>query len=228
MKITEMSSENRPRERLEKEGPRVLSTAELLAIILKSGTKKENILEICNKLLSKYGLEKLSSCTLQELQEEYGIGKAKACQIVALFELSKKICTIKKDDLVVKKAGDIAEIYTLKLGHLKKENFVSVYLDTKNRIISEETTSVGILNASLIHPREVFHGAIKSLANSVIVLHNHPSGDPCPSKEDLEITKRLVETGKILGIELLDHIIIGKDSWWSWQEGKVSQNQHNF
>src|SRR3989338_3604671 len=225
MKITDMSAENRPSERLEQEGPQVLSTAELLAIILKSGTKKENVLEIAQKLLSKYGLEKLSSCSLQELCAEYGIGKAKASQLVALFELYQRIPQQRKEAIAVRRAADIAALYLPKMKHLQKEQFIAVYLDVKNKIISDQTITVGILNASVIHPREVFHGAIKQLAHSVIVLHNHPSGDPAPSDEDMEVTKRLSQTGEIMGIQIVDHIVLGHDRWWSWQEHK---QKHNF
>lgn len=221
MKITNFSPENRPRERLEKQGPEALSLAELLAIILKSGTRRENVLEICNKLLSKYGLDGLSSCSLHELMGEHGIGKAKACQIVALFELSRRIPVVGKDKMIIKKAEDIAEVYVPRLQHLKKESFLAIYLDAKNKIIKDEIVTIGILNASLIHPREVFHGAIQSLANSVIVVHNHPSGDPEPSAEDLEMTKKLQKTGEMLGLPLLDHLIIGKNRWWSWKERKT-------
>ncbi len=220
MKITDISPENRPRERLETQGCSSLSTAELLAIILKSGTKKENVLEICNKLLSKYGLEKLANCTLQELKEEHGIGNAKACQLVALFELFRRAGCAKKEAQPIKKAADIAGLYLPRMKHLPQEQFVAVYLDTKNKIICDQIVTVGTINASIIHPREVFHGAIKNLANAVIVVHNHPSGDPSPSKEDLEITQRLEKTGEVMGIRLLDHIIIGREEWWSWKEGR--------
>lgn len=217
MKITDLAPENRPRERLQKDGAHVLSPAELLAVILKSGTKKENVLEISNRLLSTHGLQNLSRCSLQQLQQQYGIGTAKASQIIALFELCRRIplsTEIKK----ISCAKDVAESYLPKTRHLLKEKFMAIYLDTKNNIIAEETITIGTLNSSLVHPREVFHGAIKHLANSIIVLHNHPSGDPQPSTEDIEITEIFSKAGKILGITLLDHIILGKESWWSWAE----------
>lgn len=221
MKITDLAPENRPRERLQHEGATALSPAELLAIILKSGTKKENILEISNRLISKYGLQNLSNCSLQQLQQQYGIGPARSSQIVALFELYKRI-SYTQEKKKISCAKEIAELYFPKTKSMQKENFIAVYVDTKNNIIAEETISVGILNSSLVHPREVFHGAIKHLAHSVIVLHNHPSGDPEPSTEDIQITKILEKTGKLMGIPLLDHVILGKDSWWSWAEtGKL-------
>src|SRR3989344_2311071 len=221
MKITDLAPENRPRERLQKEGSSALSSAELLAIILKSGTKKENILEISNRLISKYGLQNLSGCSLQQLQQQYGIGPARSSQIVALFELYKRI-DCKQERRKINCAKQIAEIYLPKFQSFQKEYFMAVYLDTKNNIIAEETVSVGILNSSLVHPREVFHGAIRHLAHSIVVVHNHPSGDPEPSQEDLHITKILEKTGKVMGIPLLDHLILGKDCWWSWNESKES------
>ena len=221
MKITDLAPENRPRERLQHEGATALSTAELLAIILKSGTKKENILEISNRLISKYGLQNLSQCSLQQLQQQYGIGPARSSQIVALFELHKRM-DFNQEKKKIACAKDVAEIYLPKVRHLQKEQFIAAYLDSKNNLITDETITVGILNSSLIHPREVFHGAIKHLAHSLIVVHNHPSGDPEPSAEDLQITKILEKTGKLMGIPLLDHVILGKDSWWSWAEtGKL-------
>ncbi len=217
MKITDLSPENRPRERLQKEGASSLSPAELLAIILKSGTKKENILEISNRLISKYGLQNLPDCSLQQLQQQYGIGPARASQILALFELYKRI-PLTAQRKKISSAKDVAMLYLPKTQPLQKEHFMAIYLDTKNNIIAEETISIGILNSSLVHPREVFHGAIKHLAHSIIIIHNHPSGEPEPSSEDIQITKILEKTGKLMGIPLLDHIILGKDSWWSWNE----------
>ncbi len=217
MKITDLAPENRPRERLQKEGAAALSPAELLAIILKSGTKKENILEISNRLIATHGLQNLSACSLQQLQQQYGIGPARASQIIAVFELYKRISPINQKKKI-SCAKEVAEIYLPKTQALQKEHFMAIYVDTKNNIIAQETITIGILNSSLIHPREIFYGAIKHLAHSVIVLHNHPSGDPEPSPEDLEITQILVKSGKLMGIPLLDHIILGKDSWWSWAE----------
>ncbi|MEK6853452.1 MAG: DNA repair protein RadC [Nanoarchaeota archaeon] len=217
MKITDLAPENRPRERLQKDGASVLSPAELLAVVLKSGTKKENVLEISHRLLSTYGLQNLSRCSLQQLQQQYGIGTARASQIIALFELCRRI-PLPAETKKISCAKDVADHYLPKTRHLQKEKFMAIYLDTKNNILAEETISVGTLNSSLVHPREVFHGAIRHLANSVIVIHNHPSGDPAPSPEDLEITKILSKSGKMLGITLLDHIILGKESWWSWAE----------
>ncbi len=213
-----MSSENRPRERLEAQGAAALSQAELLAIILKSGTQKENVLEICQKLCAKYSLEQLADCSLQELMSEHGIGKAKASQLIAVFELLRRARQSKTTGAEIRKAEDVARMFEHKVSHLKHEEFLAVYVDAKNKVIAEESITKGILDASLIHPREVFHGAIKHLAHALIVIHNHPSGDPSPSEEDIEVTKKLAKTGEIMGIPLLDHVILGKERWWSWKE----------
>jgi len=217
MKIHDIAPENRPRERLQKQDAESLSNAELLALILKSGTKNENIIDLCNKLLSKYGLEQLPHASLQQLTTEHGIGQAKASQLIAIFELYKRIPN-NKPSQVVRKAADIAKQYLPKTNSLQQEHCYAIYLDTKNNILAEELISKGTLNASLIHPREVFHGAIKHCANSIILIHNHPSGDPTPSEEDIKITKILQKTGELLNLRFLDHIILGRDKWWSWKE----------
>eukprot|EP00919_Chromeraceae_sp_WS-2016_P076723 GHVR01181398.1.p1 GENE.GHVR01181398.1~~GHVR01181398.1.p1 ORF type:complete len:174 (+),score=5.19 GHVR01181398.1:72-593(+) len=166
MKITDMSSNDRPRERLEDCGPQDLSNAELLAIILKSGTRKENVLQMYLSILSKYNLTTLSNCTLSELCSLHGIGKAKTSQIVALFELYQRIPNTLQRPTIMEVA-DIVQRYQY-MKSLSKEHFVAVYLDTKHGIIADETISIGTLNQSLMHPREVFHGAIKNLAYRVI------------------------------------------------------------
>jgi DNA repair protein RadC len=217
MKIHDIAPENRPRERLQKQDAESLSNAELLALILKSGTKNENIIDLCNKLLSKYGLEQLPHASLQQLTTEHGIGQAKASQLIAIFELYKRIPN-NKPSQVVRKAADIAKQYLPKTNSLQQEHCYAIYLDTKNNILAEELISKGTLNTSLIHPREVFHGAIKHCANSIILIHNHPSGDPTPSEEDIKITKILQKTGELLNLRFLDHIILGRDKWWSWKE----------
>ncbi len=221
MKLTDLSPENRPRERLEHAGVAALSNAELLAIILKSGTKNENVLELSHKLLAKYGLEKLATCTIPELAAEHGIGKAKACQLIALFELFRRYTPQSQFQQPITCSKDIATRYLSQMQHLNKEHFRLILLDVKNNIFHEETITIGLLNSSLVHPREVFQPAIKQGAAALIVLHNHPSGDPQPSNEDIQVTQALQKAGNIIDIRLLDHIILGKNSWWSWKEGEV-------
>lgn len=213
MKIKDISLENRPRERMKQLGSHVLSDAEVLAIILQKGTFGENVIDMSNRLISKYGLDKLSSCSINELKQIKGIGEAKALQIKAIFELSKRVKAGKICETVVNCSSDIAKYYMEKLGDKKKEYFVAVFLDSKNKIICDKVISIGTLNASLVHPREVFKEAMKVSANSIILVHNHPSGDCEPSREDVLITKRLLEIGDIAGIRISDHIVVSHNSW---------------
>lgn len=221
MRIREITEDNRPRERLAAHGPSVLSDAELLAVILGSGNKNENVVEMCNRLLSRFTLEKLNKCSLNELQALRGIGVAKACQIQALFEIAKRHSfNGKANNYAVRNAKDVYEYCKPFMHGLDKEIFMILHLDTKNKIIRKETVSIGTLNSSLIHPREVFKSAIKESANAIILVHNHPSGDSTPSDEDREVTKILVKAGELLSIKVLDHVIIGYDNYWSWKNEK--------
>ena len=215
MRIKDISVENRPRERLEKQGPSVLSDAELLAVILKTGNKDENVIDMSNRLISKYGVDKLSNCSLTELQEIKGIGNAKASQIIALFEFNKRHNISKQNGKPIKTAKDVFEYCSPKLSNLDREQFIILHLDAKNRIIKDDVVSIGALTGTIAHPREVFKSAIKESAHSVILVHNHPSGDPTPSNEDLKMTERLFEAGEILGIKVLDHVIVGRHEWFS-------------
>src|SRR3989338_4411054 len=218
MRIQDISPENRPRERLKQNGVDVLSNCELLAVILQKGTKNENVIDMSNRLLAKHSIDKLSECSLTELKDIPGIGDAKAMQILALFELSKRIKGGSIAEKVIHNSEDIASYYMEKLKDKKKEYFIAVFLDSKNKIIKDEVISVGTLNASLVHPREVFKEAIKHNANSIILVHNHPSGDILPGDSDREVTKIIHETSKVLQIKLLDHIIISKDKYYSFKD----------
>jgi len=218
MRIKDISLENRPRERMEKQGVKVLSDSELLAVILQKGTKEENVIDMSNRLISKYGISKLSSCSLKELQEIKGIGKAKASQIIALFEFNKRHSLSKQNGKAIKSAKDVFDYCHPKLDGADKEHFMILHLDSKNKVIKDEIISIGTLNSSIIHPREVFKSAIKESANSVILVHNHPSGDPKPSKADEEITELLFKSGDLLSIKVLDHVIIGNETYHSFKE----------
>ena len=215
LKITEIALEQRPRERLKIQGINNLSDAELLAIILQNGTNGENVIDLSNRLISTFGIDKLNSLSLQELMKTKGIGLAKASKLIAAFELSKRINSGKICEKVVKNPSDIASHYMEKLKDLKKEHFIAVFLDSKNKIIKDEVISIGTLNSSLVHPREVFKEAIKCSANSIILVHNHPSGSVEPSEEDYRVNKVLVETGNLVGIKVLDHLIVGDGKWES-------------
>lgn len=213
-----MSLENRPRERLQKRGVNVLSDAEILAVILQKGTSNENVIDMSNRLISTFGFNKLSACSLKELQSIKGIGVAKACQIKCLFEFCNRYNLSKLDGKPIKFAKDVYDYCSPKISHLDKENFIVLHLDTRNRIIKDEVVSVGTLNSSIVHPREVFKSAIKEGCNSIILVHNHPSGVSEPSSEDREITDLLTKAGELLGIKVLDHVIVGKNNWYSFKD----------
>lgn len=220
MRMKDIAEENRPRERVLKKGPDALSDAELLAIILQNGTKKHNVVDMSHILLIQHGMAKLADISLKELQEIEGIGPTKAMQIKALFEFNKRFNLNVITRVPVQSAKDVFEYAKNRLPSNDKEYFMALYLDSKNRVIKDETISVGTLNSSLIHPREVFKAAIKESANAVIFVHNHPSGDPAPSEEDEQITEKLFEAGELLGIKVLDHVIIGQEGYHSFKDKK--------
>jgi DNA repair protein RadC len=215
-KIKDLPKIERPREKLIQYGPERLSNSELLAIILRSGKKGENVIDLANKILKKYRTENLPNLTYQELKDFSGLGPAKACEIIACFELGKRILKGKVASFYLEPEDIWKELKDIR--EHKKEHFVIFFLDSRNQEIKRELISVGSLNANLVHPREVFEPAVKNLAAQVILAHNHPSGDPQPSEDDLSLNKRLVEAGKILGIEVVDHIIIAKDGYLSFKE----------
>lgn len=209
-----------PRERLIHYGAEALSNAELLAILLRTGTKQRTALQVAEALLYKYGhLQHLFDLSVEELTKVKGIGQAKAISLLASAELSKRLAKSKLGETVIVRTPQDAALFMMEdLRHQKKEFFVALFLNTKNHITGKEVLSIGTLNASLVHPREVFRAAIRHSSASIICLHNHPSGDPTPSTEDIKITKRLVEAGNLIGIDVLDHIIIGDGRFISLKE----------
>ena len=213
MRICDIASENRPRERMQMQGVNVLSDAELLAVLLQCGSLGENVIDMSNRLISEYGLDKLNSLSLNELMKIKGIGLAKAAKIQAAFELNKRINAGRLPAKKIKSASDIAHYYREKMKDFKKEHLIAVFLDSRNKIIKDEVISIGTLDSSLVHPREVFKEAIKNSASSVILVHNHPSGDPNPSEEDKHVMDVFLEAGEILGIKVLDHLIVGEKKW---------------
>lgn len=222
MIIKSLPLNERPREKLIKQGPKILTNSELLAIILRTGNKKENVLELSNKFFKKYNIKSLSRLKISTLKKQLGIGDAKACQIIACFELGKRLASFKGEKKIqIKSAKDIAKIFIPEMGSLEKEHLKGIYLDSRNKIIKQETIFIGSLNESVIHPREIFKIALDENAASIILLHNHPSGDPNPSDYDIEVTKELVIAGRLLGIEILDHIIIGGNKFMSLRDKKL-------
>ncbi|MEL4304706.1 RadC family protein [Methanococcoides sp. LMO-2] len=219
VRIHDMPEEERPRERLLKHGPGSLSNAELLSIILRTGSKDENVLHMCSRILSEYNLKQLSQANISQLTKIRGVGPAKATQIAAVFELARKLeIFIDDPKRKIRSAGDVYSLLYSKHREVKKEVLTALYLDTKNQILREEVVSIGSLNANIVHPREVFKSALMESSASVILTHNHPSGDPAPSREDIAVTEKLVEGGKILGINVLDHVIIGDGRYVSLKE----------
>jgi len=206
MKIKEFSKDERPRERMLSFGAE---------IILRVGSKNENVIEMSQKILSKYPVEKLSDPSIKELCNIKGIGEAKALQIKAIFELNKR--SVCKKIVKISSPKNVFEYFSF-ISNKKQENFYILCLDSKNQIISHKLIAIGTLDSVIIHPREVFKEAIKESAQNIILVHNHPSGDPTPSLADKEITKKLETASEIIKIDLLDHIIIGKDKWFSFDD----------
>lgn len=218
-KIKDLPKIDRPREKMEKYGPGKLSNAELLAILLRTGTKDLNVLKLSQKILQKFEKEKFINVTIDDLRGIHGIGTSKACEIIACFELGRRMLKGKKSSILLS-PKDVWERMEDIRGS-KKEHFVVFYLDSRSQEIQREIISMGTLNESLVHPREVFESAIKNNAASIIIAHNHPSGNLEPSEDDLAITKRLVDSGKILGIVMMDHIIVTKDRFLSMEQERI-------
>ena len=221
MKLRELPENERPREKLIYRGKSSLSNAELIAILIRTGSRDMSALRLAEKLLSmdKNGIFSLGECSVEELCAVKGIGKAKACQISAAMELGRRVAaTPRKSRQRIKSSGDIAGIYMEEMRYCRKEYFNAVMLNAKKEIIASENIAIGDLCSSIVHPREAFLCAVKRSAAGIIFMHNHPSGDPKPSKEDIDVTRRLCETGRILGISVLDHIIIGDGIYISLKE----------
>src|SRR4030042_341645 len=216
-KITQWPKKERPRERLLEQGPQHLTEAELLGILLGKGTRRKTAIDLARELLDRFGsLQRLFSRSPSELTGVKGIGSAKAATLSAAFELLRRHQS-KKDDTKnsFKKSADVAQRYLPLMRDLRKEVFKVLLLNRANRFIRDVTISEGTLEASIVHPRDVFREAILEPASGIILIHNHPSGNPSPSEEDLRITKQLVEAGRLLGIKVYDHIILGGERYRS-------------
>ena len=216
--VRDLPLSERPRERLLKLGSEALSAQEILAVILGRGTKGESVMMTSQKLLSRFGnLKGVANASVEELIQTKGIGPAKATQIKAALEFSRRLeaDASEKPRPVLKSPEDVAAEVKSQLKGKKKEHFLVLCLDTRNRLMGRKLVSMGSLDTSIVHPREVFKEAVSSCAASVIFAHNHPSGDPEPSKEDVELTKRLARAGEIMGIDVLDHIIVCDKSYVS-------------
>ena len=219
-KIKDWPANERPREKLLQRGPRALSDAELLAILIRAGTGKYTALDLARKMLTQErNLRAIAGKTAQELMRMKGVGEAKAVEMLAAFEIGRRLQGTKEEEkIVIRSPEDVAQFMIPRLRDRTKEVFVVLVLDSKNGLKHEVELSEGTLNASLVHPREVFKVAIDHLAASIIVVHNHPSGNREPSREDIDITRQLVESGKIVGIPLHDHVIVAGDGYTSFAE----------
>lgn len=217
--INKRNEDERPREKLLAFGAETLTDAELLAILINNGTRNKSAVDLAKELLAHYDnkLFELTKCEVESFKLLDGIGDAKATILASAFELGKRI---KIEDLNIKdkitSPEKIGKYFVHKLASETVEKFYAVYLSTANKIIKEKQITSGILNASLVHPREVFKTAISISANAIILVHNHPSGNNAPSKEDINITNQLVEAGKIMDIRILDHLIIAGNSFYSF------------
>ncbi|MBI4009021.1 DNA repair protein RadC [Candidatus Roizmanbacteria bacterium] len=226
MKIKDIPKIERPREKLLKYGPKKLTNAELLAIILGKGKKGENVIELAKKILRKISSDSFLNLQLRHLENISGVGEVKATQIIAVIELGKRLIGKKESTQIITPKDIWSELKEIR--SKGKEYFVAFYLDMRNQVIKREIVSIGTLNASLVHPREVFEPAVKHLAAQIILSHNHPSGEAEPSDEDVELTKRLIEAGKILGIEIIDHVIVTDKDYLSLKEKGIIQRLHDF
>jgi DNA repair protein RadC len=222
MKIKEISKDDRPRERMLSLGAESLSSAELFAILLRTGSRNENVIEMSQRILSTFNLSKLSDLTINELCSIKGVGVAKALQIKAIFELNKRIDLVTKNITKISSSKNVFDLMKPILENKKQEHFYVLHLNSKNEILSKKLIAIGTLNSVLIHPREIFKEAIRESAQNIILVHNHPSGDQTPSLSDKEITTKIEKASEIIGIDLLDHIIIGQDKWFSFDdEGEI-------
>ncbi|MFA5986403.1 MAG: DNA repair protein RadC [Parcubacteria group bacterium] len=218
MMIKDMPRHVMPREKLMEKGAENLKDHELMAVLLCTGIAGKNVLNVSRDILQKFPTKKLLHLNYKDLSQIKGIGPAKACLLLAAFELTKRALDVQDNNLptIVRAKEAVAQLQELRT--VKKEHFVALYLNARNQLVHKETISVGTLNASLIHPREVFKPALEHLATSIIVAHNHPSGDVTPSDDDISVTKRLTEAGRVMGVELIDHIIITQTAFYSFQE----------
>ncbi len=221
MIIRELPTEERPREKLISLGSSVVSNAELLAILIGTGTKDRSALDLASALLAaeEDGLGNLAGSTPEEICRVSGMGIAKACRIIAAFELGRRLATRPlPGKVLITSPESIADLFMEEMRYYRKEFFKVLLLNSKGEIISIEKSSIGDLSSTIVHPREIFSGAIRRSAAAVVFVHNHPSGNPEPSGEDQEVTLRLIEAGKILGIRVLDHIIIGDGIYVSFRQ----------
>lgn len=219
MKIQEMNEEQRPREKALRHGIEALSDLDLIALLISSGTKNHDVYQIAQDIIRKSdGFSRLFDMHIHEFMEIQGIREVKALQIVASIELCKRALQASTYQMVIQSPDDVVQWFEMELGTKQQEHFVAVYLDTKGKIITHRILFVGSLNESIVHPRDIFKEAFLQNANSVLFVHNHPSNDVSPSREDFLCTHQLLEVAKVMGIQVLDHIIVGRNHWYSFKQ----------
>lgn len=218
--IRDIPVNERPRERLVKYGVKNISNEELISIILKTGTKEKSVKELSNMILSKYSdISNLKELEIQDIIKIKGIGKVKAIELIASIELGRRVYIDKNiDELKIKGSIDVYNYFNDLLKDKKQEHFYAVYLDNKKKVITKRLLYIGTINGSVAHPREIFKTAYLVSASFIICVHNHPSGDPTPSNEDIVFTNKLIEIGKLNNIPVLDHIVIGRNCYYSFFE----------
>ncbi len=212
MQIKFLPENERPVEKAMRQGIGILSNSELIALILHTGTRNKSAIGLGEDVLSSFsdGISGLGGCSMEDLLHIDGIGPSKACSLMAAVELGKRIASaMPKERTVIHGSEDVARLVMEEMRYLKKEHFRCVLVNAKGEIITVDDVSVGELSSTVIHPREVFQAAVRKSASAVIFIHNHPSGDPTPSREDIQTTERLIDAGRLLGIRVLDHVIIG-------------------
>lgn len=214
--------QKQPREKIIEQGPDGLKNAELLAIILNTGYKGEGVMELASRILQEYGSKAITKeRNVNRLMDDLGIPPVKACQIIACFELGRRFFMEENGKMPTIRSSEDVYQYLKDMSRFTKEQFRGLYLNARNKLIHDEVISIGTLTANLVHPREVFQPAIEFSAAAIVLAHNHPSGDPEPSEDDIRVTKQLVEASKILGFEILDHIVVGKGRYVSMKDKKI-------
>lgn len=218
-RIADMLPDERPRERLERFGAESLTTPELLAILFRTGTSRRNAVQVAEALCRELGgLGGIATASLEQLSGISGIGRVKAIEVKAAVELAKRLSVVDEAKPVVRSPADVAQLMMSDLRYETREHLMVLILDSRNQVRHKRRISTGTLNESLVHPREVFSEALKFSAASIVLVHNHPSGDPEPSPQDAKATKAIVEAGKVLGIAVLDHVIVGDGRWASMKQ----------
>ena len=218
--MKELPADERPREKMKERGAQTLGNSELLAILLRTGNFQESALRIAENLLDRLGgLAGFGNATLEEFEQVKGVGEAKAITVMAAIELGRRVTTLAPSErAIIRTPDDVAALLMPRFRYETKESFIAILLSTKNHVLKTPVISVGSLNASIVHPRELFREAINASAAAVILAHNHPSGDPAPSPEDVSLTRKLVDAGKLLDIPVLDHIVLGDGKYISFKE----------